>query len=86
MKSITFDYRLAAYEVRLAVADPVNNVIPFPTKPREVVELPYFPNLKIACGHFKTGRADAEEHRALPLAMARWTRVATSLRVPLATR
>jgi superfamily II DNA or RNA helicase/HKD family nuclease/SOS-response transcriptional repressor LexA len=62
------DYRLAAYEVRLAVADPVNNVIPFPTKPREVVELPYFPNLKIACGHFKTGRADAEEHRALPLA------------------
>lgn len=62
------DYRLAAYEVRLAVAEPVNNVIPFPTKPREVVELPYFPNLKIACGHFKTGRADAEEHRALPLA------------------
>jgi superfamily II DNA or RNA helicase/HKD family nuclease/SOS-response transcriptional repressor LexA len=62
------DYRLAAYEVRLAVAEPVNNVIPFPTKPRAVVELPYFPNLKIACGHFKTGRADAEEHRALPLA------------------
>ena len=62
------DYRLAAYEVRLAVAEPVSNVIPFPTQPREVVELPYFPNLKIACGHFKTGRADAEEHRALPLA------------------
>ena len=62
------DYRLATYEVRLAVAETVNNVIPFPTKPREVVELPYFPNLKIACGHFKTGRADAEEHRALPLA------------------
>lgn len=62
------DYRLAAYEVRLAVAEQVNNVIPIPTKPREVVELPYFPNLKIACGHFKTGRADAEEHRALPLA------------------
>jgi superfamily II DNA or RNA helicase/HKD family nuclease/SOS-response transcriptional repressor LexA len=62
------DYRLATYEVRLAVAETVNNVIPFPTKPREVVELPYFPNLKIACGHFKTGRVDAEEHRALPLA------------------
>jgi len=62
------DYRLATYEVRLAVAETVNNVIPFPSKQREVVELPYFPNLKIACGHFKTGRADAEEHRALPLA------------------
>ena len=62
------DYRLAAYEVRLTVAEPVNNVIPFPSKRREVVELPYFPNLKIACGHFKTGRADAEEHRPLPLA------------------
>ncbi len=62
------NYRLAAYEVRINVAEPVNNVIPFPTKSREVVELPYFPNLKIACGHFKTGRADAEEHRTLPLA------------------
>jgi SOS-response transcriptional repressor LexA len=44
----------------------VSNVIPFPTRRSEAVELPYFPNLKIACGHFKTGRADAEEHRALP--------------------
>jgi Domain of unknown function (DUF3427)/Peptidase S24-like len=29
------------------------------------IALPYFPNLKIACGHFKTGRADAEEYRSL---------------------
>ena len=62
------DYRLAAYEVRITADAPVSNVIPFPTKQREVVELPYFPNLKIACGHFKTASADAEEHRALPLA------------------
>jgi len=32
------------------------------------VELPYFPNLKIACGHFKTGRTDLDEHRTLPAA------------------
>jgi hypothetical protein len=35
------------------------------------VELPYFPNLKIACGHFKTGRTDSEEHRTLPTAYGR---------------
>ena len=80
------DYRLAAYEVRLAVAEPVNNVIPFPTKSREVVELPYFPNLKIACGHFKTGRAAPKSTGPCPWPMARWTRVATSLRGPLVTR
>jgi SOS-response transcriptional repressor LexA len=43
-----------------------NTVVPFPTRQRDAVELPYFPNLKIACGHFKTGRTDSEEHRALP--------------------
>jgi superfamily II DNA or RNA helicase/SAM-dependent methyltransferase/SOS-response transcriptional repressor LexA len=60
------DYRLAAYEVRLEPAPAASNVVPFPTKRRDVVELPFFPNLKIACGHFKTGRTDSEEHRALP--------------------
>ncbi|MFN9503365.1 MAG: DUF3427 domain-containing protein [Rubrivivax sp.] len=62
------DFRLAAYEVRLEPAPAVSNVIPFPAQRREIVELPFFPNLKIACGHFKTGRTDAEEHRALPTA------------------
>jgi len=61
------DYRLAAYEVRQSVAD--NNVIPFQRTDSEAisrrVELPYFPNLKIACGHFKDGNADAEEYRSL---------------------
>lgn len=60
------DYRLAAYEARQDSAVPTTNVIPFPTRQRETVELPFFPNLKIACGHFKTGRADAEEYRSLP--------------------
>jgi superfamily II DNA or RNA helicase/HKD family nuclease/SOS-response transcriptional repressor LexA len=61
------DYRLAAYETRLEPHVGNSNVIPFPSRARNVVELPYFPNLKIACGHFKTGRTDTEEHRALPL-------------------
>lgn len=60
------DYRLAAYEVRLEPEAPASNVVPFPDRRRDTIELPYFPNLKIACGHFRTARADAEEHRALP--------------------
>ena len=60
------DYRLAAYEVRLEPDATTSNVVPFPAKRHDAVELPYFPNLKIACGHFKAGRTDSEEHRALP--------------------
>lgn len=62
------DYRLASYEVRLEPQPAASNVVPFPAKRRDTVELPYFPNLKIACGHFKTGRTDSEEHRTLPAA------------------
>jgi superfamily II DNA or RNA helicase len=60
------DFRLAAYEVRLEPEPAPSNVVPFPAKRRDVVELAFFPNLKIACGHFKTGRTDSDEHRALP--------------------
>lgn len=59
-------YRLATYEVRRPVEAEASNVIPFTPKQRPEVELPYFPNLKIACGHFRAGRTDAEEHRTLP--------------------
>jgi len=62
------DYRLASYEVRLETQPAASNVVSFPAKRRDTVELPYFPNLKIACGHFKTGRTDSEEHRTLPTA------------------
>jgi superfamily II DNA or RNA helicase/HKD family nuclease/SOS-response transcriptional repressor LexA len=61
-------YRLATYEVRRPVDAETSNVIPFTPKQRAEVELPYFPNLKIACGHFRAGRTDAEEHRTLPTA------------------
>lgn len=59
------DYRLAAYEVRRTVSGDGNNVIPFRRTRPERTELAYFPNLRIACGHFKTGTTDAEEHRSL---------------------
>jgi len=62
------DYRLAAYEIRRQAAGTPSNVIPFTPKAKSGTELPYFPNLKIACGHFRTGRTDAEEHRLLPSA------------------
>jgi len=58
------DYRLAAYEAR-QTATPATNVVPFVKPTRLGTELPFFPNIKIACGHFKTGRADAEEYRVL---------------------
>lgn len=60
------DYRLAAYEVRRQSGTSGSNVVPIASYARTAVEIPYFPNLKIACGHFRAGQTDAEEHRALP--------------------
>lgn len=57
------DFRFASYEARSAAAIP-NNVLPL-RRPADKVEIPFFPNIKIACGHFKTGSADAEEYRSL---------------------
>lgn len=58
------DYRLASYEARQTSAK-VSNVIPFPQKLVTRTELPYFPNLKIACGHFRTASSEETEHRSL---------------------
>jgi hypothetical protein len=60
------DYRLATYEARQAAVAPTSaEIIPFTPARKGRIELPYFPNLPIACGHFKTGSADAEEHVSL---------------------
>lgn len=59
------DYRLATYEARRSRPEDSAAVTPLPRSRPDRVELAYFPNLPIACGHFKTGRADAEEHRSL---------------------
>jgi hypothetical protein len=55
------DYRLASYEARQGSkveVDQQSNVVPMP---REGTELPFFPTLKIACGHFRNSRVDAIE-------------------------
>jgi SOS-response transcriptional repressor LexA len=57
------DYRFASYEARREPAK-MDNVVPLRKNP-DKVDLPFFPNIKIACGHFKTGHADAEEYRSL---------------------
>lgn len=58
------DFRLASYENRQRALG-TDNVIPLQQRSRQGIALPYFPNIQIACGHFKTGKADAEEYRAL---------------------
>src|SRR5690606_15287242 len=61
------DFRLASYENRQRILG-ADNVVPLHQPSRPGTALPYFPNIKIACGHFKTGKADAEEYRILTAA------------------
>jgi len=63
------DYRLASYETRQA-STKTGNVIPFSRKPMARTELPYFPDLKIACGHFRTASSEETEHRSVGAAYA----------------
>jgi superfamily II DNA or RNA helicase len=64
------DYRLASYESRQA-SSKLSNVIPFTRQLLPRIELPYFPNLKIACGHFRTASSEETEHRSLGTAYQR---------------
>lgn len=50
-----------------APADQLNsdNVIAFPVHRTRRVELAYFPDLKIACGHFRSASTEATEHLSL---------------------
>ena len=59
------DYRLAAYEVRRVAGEVSSKIIPFPRKNSTHVDLPYFPDLRIACGHFRTSSSEITEHRSL---------------------
>lgn len=59
------DYRLAAYEARRTSDTGPSNVVHFRRPAPERVVLPYFPNLRIACGHFRSASADAEKHLSL---------------------
>lgn len=50
--------RLVSYKHKhLPVTENKHNIVNFP----EVEQLPFFPDIKIACGHFKTGNAEASE-------------------------
>lgn len=61
------DYRLASYEPRLKYErKTTESVLSFPDASKEGdTELPYFPNLQIACGYFRNGRADECEYKEL---------------------
>ncbi|NWO07380.1 MAG: DUF3427 domain-containing protein, partial [Alteromonadaceae bacterium] len=59
------DYRLASYEARGNVELVDQNVSVFPASEAPGTELPFFPTLKIACGHFRNSSAEAEEYRHL---------------------
>ncbi len=59
------DFRLASYEARVApgdVTEPADNVRPLKSS---TTELPFFPSLKIACGHFRNSQAEVGEYRTL---------------------
>ena len=54
------DYRLATYVARIGGSSAV--VAPITSRP-DKVELPYFPSLKIACGHFKSADTGEPEYQ-----------------------
>lgn len=60
------DQRLAAYEVRIDLPVEAANVVPFPGRSVDAVDLPYFPDLKIACGHFRAASTEAVSVRRVP--------------------
>jgi superfamily II DNA or RNA helicase/SOS-response transcriptional repressor LexA len=76
------DYRMAAYEPRLAKPEAsdaeeqslaTTRILPFPqpavANESEVPEgtgVPYFPDLRIACGHFRTGNTHVEDRYPVP--------------------
>jgi len=73
------DYRLAAYEPRLQKSTQKKpeqpkaesaKILSFPTstaiEETDGTEVPYFPDLRIACGHFRTGRTDVETTYRVP--------------------
>lgn len=65
------DYRLASYEARQSQKPDQShseNVVPITPSG---IELPYFPSLKIACGHFRTSNAEEPEYRSIGLGHGR---------------
>ncbi|MBV0933331.1 DUF3427 domain-containing protein [Marinobacterium weihaiense] len=60
-------WRLDHYaQSKLSGQQPAVHAIPPIAATEAVTLLPFFPNIKIACGHFKTGHADVEEQLPAP--------------------
>ena len=65
------DYRLASYEARQSSKQEQSsseNLVPLTPSG---TELPYFPSLKIACGHFRSSNAEEPEYRSIGLGHGR---------------
>ncbi|WP_432697916.1 DUF3427 domain-containing protein [Marinobacterium sp. YM272] len=61
------NWRLAQYaQSKLPQVNTLTPTVPEPASPEAGEQLPFFPNIKIACGHFKTGHADVEEYLPAP--------------------
>jgi superfamily II DNA or RNA helicase/HKD family nuclease/SOS-response transcriptional repressor LexA len=62
------DFRFATYDARKSSSGETAQILAFPApKDRPRLELPYFEDLRIACGHFRTSTAEVLEHRSLPI-------------------
>lgn len=63
------DQRLAAYQSKNSLAhdesEPQQDANVVLLHDNTGIELPFFPSLRVACGHFRAGRGDAEEYRML---------------------
>ncbi|MFV1975807.1 MAG: DUF3427 domain-containing protein [Candidatus Scalindua sp.] len=61
------DYRFCTYKQRLNENDIQGRNLKSHPDPNNdsYAELPYFPNLRIACGYFREGRADVNEYRRI---------------------
>lgn len=61
------DFRFATYEARKSNQQETARIIPFnPKKEQKITNLPYFDDLRIACGHFRTSTSEVQEYRNLP--------------------
>jgi superfamily II DNA or RNA helicase/HKD family nuclease/SOS-response transcriptional repressor LexA len=61
------EWRLAQYaQNQLTIQQSPSPITPVADQKNSILSLPFFPNIKIACGHFKKGYADIEEYLPAP--------------------
>jgi superfamily II DNA or RNA helicase/SOS-response transcriptional repressor LexA len=67
------NYRFLQYEARLSNKDITTNANVFSFEKNEEQEIPYFSDLRIACGHFRTSQHETDniEHRSLPISLGK---------------